>query len=461
MALLIGGLVILNPTIQADDLPLFDEKFDSLLTLPIEELMNRNVTVASRYGQRLSDAPATITVIGRRRIEQMGVDNLSELLSRIPGIQIDFDSKTANRIPIFSVRGQFHSQVLILLDGESINDHVNPKPMVFARHLSLHNLERVEVMRGPGSSIYGNSASVAIINLITRDKINEVQLEAGEHEGRRVSMGLSKEGQESNISLFFEHTGDDGQHYSDLFDRYERTTTSEDPQENYTLHLKGHYQDFSASLFHTRMRQEDFYLFGDLGNGDNYDASATSLVNLSYAPTLSDSLKASFNLGYRHYEDEALSLGGIFSPNPNLLIGPYFSHRVLSFNTHFVWDMNEQHTWSAGLSYEKADSPDAYVMSNYDVRLGPPPYLGSATVLKDPDYRFIDDVTRINRALFLQDEISGHNWKITLGGRYDAYSDTSNRFSPKLSAIYWLNTNQQLKLHYGEAFQGSGDEPYV
>ncbi|PLY12964.1 MAG: hypothetical protein C0631_14845 [Sedimenticola sp.] len=440
-------------TAHGDDLPLFNEQFDSLLTVPIEALMNRHVTVASRYDQRLSDAPATITVIGRQQIAKMGLDNLPELLARIPGIQVDYDSKTANRVPAFNVRGQYNAQVLILLDGEPINDQVNPKPMIFAHHLSLHNLERVEVMRGPGSSIYGNSASVAIINLITRSQMNEVQLEAGEHGARRIALGLSREQRDRGVSLFFEGIGDDGQRYTDLFERYDQTTTSQDPNQAYTLHLKGRYQDFSASLFHTRMKQEDFYLFGDLGNGDNYDESATSILSLGYNPVLSDSLKASFDLGYRRFEDEAQSLGGVFSPAPNLVIGPYFTHQILSFNSHFAWDMNDTHTWSAGLAYEKSDSPDAFVMSNYDVRQQPPLYLGASTVLDDPDFRFITDVTRTNRGLFMQDEISGHNWKLTLGGRYDSYNDSSNRFSPKVSAIYWLDTSQQLKFHYGEAFQ--------
>ncbi|MCG8427369.1 MAG: TonB-dependent receptor [Chromatiales bacterium] len=453
-SLYLSTLILLsNSAVCASDLPLFEEKFNDLLALPIEALMNHEVTVASRYNQRLIDAPATITVIDREQIDQMGVDNLSELLARVPGIQVDFDSNTANRIPVFNVRGQYHAHVLILLDGETINDHVNPKPVIFARNLSLHHLERVEVMRGPGSSIYGNSASAAIINLVTRHDLNEVTVEVGQHGAKRAAVGLSKGSHNSNVHLFYEHLGDDGQLYSNLFDRHGLTSITEDPKRSYTLHLTGHYEGLSASLFRTHMRQEDFYLFGGLGNGDNIDLSTTSVINLGYETDINNTLKANFKLGYRHYKDKALSLSDTLGPAPDLLIGPYFSHQVFSLSSHFVWELNKRHTLSGGVSYERADSPDAYTYSNYDVRTDPPTYLGDPTVLEDPDFRFIADVTRKNHALFMQDEISGHNWKLTLGGRYDHYNDTGSRFSPKLSAIYWLDTNQQIKFHYGEAFQ--------
>ncbi|MEW5853191.1 MAG: TonB-dependent receptor [Myxococcota bacterium] len=131
--------------------------------------------IASTYAQRTRTAPGIITVINRSRIEQMGARTLLDVLKIVPGFET---SKTILGFDEVSIRGiRSDPEILLLVDGHrvaNIYDGRNPWD------IPADIIERVEIIRGPGSALYGTGAFLGVVNVVTR-----------EHEHVRVRTGVS------------------------------------------------------------------------------------------------------------------------------------------------------------------------------------------------------------------------------------------------------------------------------
>lgn len=138
--------------------------------LSLESMLQVEVTTASKTGQRLSQAPATVTVISRDEFMRYGWQTVAEALTSVPGLYL-----SSGRDYLYAgVRGvslprDVNSRVLLLIDGHTMNN-----PWSAAGHLDellaipVEAVERVEVIRGPSSSIYGSNAFLAVVNIISR-----------------------------------------------------------------------------------------------------------------------------------------------------------------------------------------------------------------------------------------------------------------------------------------------------
>jgi len=131
--------------------------------------------IAATYSQSIRTAPAIITVINRSRIEQMGARSLLDILKTVPGFET---SKTVLGFDEVSIRGiRSDPEILLLVDGHrvaNIYDGRNPW------YVPADIIERVEIIRGPGSALYGTGAFLGVINVVTR-----------EHEYIRTRVGMS------------------------------------------------------------------------------------------------------------------------------------------------------------------------------------------------------------------------------------------------------------------------------
>lgn len=431
---------------------------EALLDMPLEGLMQVQVTVASRYAEDMGTAPALVTVLDRDRFEAMGITRLADLLNYVPGFHVTHDSNIATRTPVVNARGHHNARILLLLDGKRVNGHNTSTPFLFQRLYSLHNIQRVEVMRGPGSSIYGSAAFVGIVNLVTRDAPDEVGAETGSHGHRQLVAARSLAGRDWGLSLYGRVQGDDGERYHGLFDRFGRTTgRSRAPRDQVEAQLKGRFRDLDFQVYHTRTRAEDFYQFGALGNGINEDEARLSLFDLSYRPELFAGVDSRFSVGYRRYEADQVSVDtptgvGPFTAAP-LVIGPAFTHEVLSADIHFVHDRLDGHRLSWGASYERAESPQAAIQANYDLFDPAVPYLGGVREFDDDALRFIRDVRREVTGVYLQDDYQWQAWTVAAGLRHDEVSDVGGHVSPKLAVTYRAGPQHAFKAVYGEAFQ--------
>jgi outer membrane receptor for ferrienterochelin and colicins len=145
----------------------------ALLDLSLEELMNlkvRQVTSASKYEQRTELAPASVTVVTDHDIRLHGYRNLAEVLGSVRGFYSTYD-RNYHYLGArgFSIPGDYNSRVLLLIDGHRVNDVVfDGAPLGNDGYLDVDLIDRIEVVRGPGSAVYGSSAFFGVINVVTR-----------------------------------------------------------------------------------------------------------------------------------------------------------------------------------------------------------------------------------------------------------------------------------------------------
>ncbi len=126
------------------------------------------VESASRLKENISEAPAVVNIITARQIRMLGARNLMDVLLTIPGFTKIQDTNEA----VVAGRGVFATtthKFLLLRDGHRLNEPMFEEIMP-ANAISLASIQRIEVLRGPGASLYGNAALLGIINIITLDK---------------------------------------------------------------------------------------------------------------------------------------------------------------------------------------------------------------------------------------------------------------------------------------------------
>src|SRR6266446_5115572 len=138
----------------------------------LEELANITVYAASRHTQKITDAPSSVTVITRDEIEKYGYRTLADILRSVRGFDVTYD-RTYSYLGVNGINRPetYNSRVLLLIDGHRINNDVYEQAMLGTEFpLDVDLIERVEVVRGASSSLYGTSAFFAVINVITRKR---------------------------------------------------------------------------------------------------------------------------------------------------------------------------------------------------------------------------------------------------------------------------------------------------
>ena len=129
------------------------------------------VTVtSSRSEKKILDAGRSVTVITSADIKNLPYQNLADLLSRSEGIYIPGALQTPGSLQTFGLRGANSNQTLIMIDGIKISDPTSPDNVLDFSEISLANVERIEIVRGSHSTLYGSSAIGGVINIITKQK---------------------------------------------------------------------------------------------------------------------------------------------------------------------------------------------------------------------------------------------------------------------------------------------------
>ena len=140
-------------------------------TMTIEQLLEvQLVSTASKFEQKATQAPASVTVITAEQIRQFGYRTLADILGSVRGFYTSYDRNYAYiGVRGFSRPGDYNTRVLLLVDGHRMNEPIyDMAPIGTDFPVDVSLIERVEVIRGPGSSLYGTSAFFAVINVITK-----------------------------------------------------------------------------------------------------------------------------------------------------------------------------------------------------------------------------------------------------------------------------------------------------
>jgi len=162
LALLSGALSI---SLVAQEKPAEDANLEAELMA----LLNTPVTVAGKKAQKISEAPAIISVLTAEDLERMGVTNLYDALSTLPGINL---TETFYGYTSVGVRGNlqahYNNKVLLLINNHPAYD--TAVGSFYLEQVPLRMVERIEVLRGPGSTLYGTNAFTGVIKVVTKKK---------------------------------------------------------------------------------------------------------------------------------------------------------------------------------------------------------------------------------------------------------------------------------------------------
>ncbi|HLX91084.1 MAG TPA: TonB-dependent receptor plug domain-containing protein [Puia sp.] len=144
------------------------QEVNKLLNLSLEQLMTMKVVTAAGYLQPATEAPSTITVITKQQIEERGYDQLEDALRDVPGIDmIHINGYAPTLIYFRGMYGAENLRALLMIDGIVENNILGTNDMAGPAY-PLHNIERIEIIWGPVSALYGENAFGGVINMITK-----------------------------------------------------------------------------------------------------------------------------------------------------------------------------------------------------------------------------------------------------------------------------------------------------
>ena len=138
-----------------------------LTTLQIEDLMNVDVTSASKKEQKLSKVPAAIFVITKEDIRRSGATGIPDLLRMVPGLDVAQVNPGVWAISARGFNGQYSNTLLVLIDGRTVFTPTFSGVFWDAQDVPLEQIERIEIIRGPGAAIWGANAANGVINITT------------------------------------------------------------------------------------------------------------------------------------------------------------------------------------------------------------------------------------------------------------------------------------------------------
>jgi iron complex outermembrane recepter protein len=142
---------------------------DDLSAMSIQDLMGIEITSVSKKEEKLSDAPAAIFVITQEDIRRSGVTSIPEALRMVPGLEVARIDSNKWAITSRGLNGRFANKLLVLIDGRSIYSPLFSGVFWDRQDTLLEDIDRIEVIRGPGATLWGANAVNGVINIITKN----------------------------------------------------------------------------------------------------------------------------------------------------------------------------------------------------------------------------------------------------------------------------------------------------
>lgn len=188
--LLVGALAILLVGTASAQAP--DDNFPDVTAISLEDLMNLKVTSVSKRTQKLADAAAAVFVITQEDIRRSGATSIPEALRMVPGLEVARIDVNKWAISSRGFNGRFANKLLVLIDGRSVYTPLFSGVYWNMQDVMLEDVDRIEVIRGPGATLWGANAVNGVINIITKpaESTQSGVVTAGGGTEERASGGL-------------------------------------------------------------------------------------------------------------------------------------------------------------------------------------------------------------------------------------------------------------------------------
>jgi iron complex outermembrane receptor protein len=410
---------------------------EGLLDMSIEELLEVEVDAvygASKYRQTLSEAPASVTIITADEIRKYGYRTLADVLASAPGFYLNYD-RNYHYVGTRGFRrpGDYDTRILLLVDGHRVNENVGDTPMFGTQFiLDVDLIKRVEIIRGPGSSLYGSNALLAVVNVITAGGKDRPGVElSGEVASFDTQKGRVTYGEcfENGLELLVSgssYTSDGPRLYFEEFDdpATNNGIVKNDDDEFRNLVAKATWGNFSLLLAHTA-REKGIptgaweTVFGDPRTRTWDD---TTLAGLTYCREISEKWTLTTRVAYNHYNYDGRYVYDYADPGdpPYIVVNhDYWKGRRWEGELQVIGHPLTGHTFTAGSEFL------------YHVR--------QDQACWDEDVYLDDSRHGKDWGLYVQDEFKPLEDLTFVGGvRYDRYDSFGGTTNPRLALIYSL-----------------------
>ena len=440
---LIGSLALLVLTASA----VSQQAAKDLSDASLEELTNIQVYSASKHMQSASEAPASVTVVTADEIQKYGYRNLADILRSVSGFYVTYDRDYSFvGVRGFGRLGDWNSRILVLIDGHRINNNVLGQALLGNEFLvDVDMIERVEIVRGPSSSLYGANAFFAVINVITRTakEVKDWELSFqtgsfGSNEGRATYGHQFHE-----LGVLLSGTFYDSQGQTLFFPQFNTPAnnngvTSDTDFESYK-HIMSTFTFHGFTLqglFSTREKIVPTAYFGSAFN-DPRDLNVDShqYLNLGYQHSIGK-WQLDAHTGY----DQARLQG----PVPEAPVKPGDPIVLSTFSFRGNW-------WTGEVKASRDLFEGNRLTLGSEVRDNLRQDQGD--LLNPPNIFSAEPNSSLITAFYAQDEFAiTHRFTLNAGIRYDHYSTFGGTTNPRLALIYRAAEKTTVKLLYGNAF---------
>jgi iron complex outermembrane receptor protein len=461
---------------------------------------NSTVSIATCSPQPISKAPSTATVITAQDIQAMGATDLDQVMEAVPGVHV---SRTSDYYsPIYAIRGIYGGgtttpQVLMLQNGIPVNTLYAGDKGMYWGGLPLENIARIEIIRGPGSALYGADAFSGVINIITKTAAEtpgtELGVRGGSFNSRNAWVQHGGKWGTVDVAAYLNVGSTDGGKQIITADAGRLHGATLAPG---SVNIGYDSIDAALDLGYEKYRLRTGYKLRDnLGTGAGAAGSVLDPFGKDRSERITGDLSwndlvfsknwgLSFTGSYMHYADTLNQNYQLFPPGttfpvqivtdpavaallgiapgtaapsgtfPNGMIGdPGRYEQQLRFSGYATYSGFTGHSLRFGLGHEDLNmyhtsTNKNYWLSPFGVPV-PTPFTDYSNIQSHllPHWRKVDYV-------YAQDEWNlARDWMLTAGVRHDSYSDFGGTTNPRLALVWDASLDLTAKLLYGEAFR--------
>jgi len=441
------------------------------------------VSIATGSRQPLRRAPAVATVITAQDITAMGATGLDQVLESVPGLHVAV--KTGGYATIYAMRGAYSAptspQVLLMWNGVPMTSVYTGDKGAQWTDLPLENVARIEIIRGPGSALYGADAFAGVINVITKGPAElrgtEMGLRAASFRGWDAWLlhgGTLGPMQLAGYLRAGETQGQRELIEADAATRLDRlfgTRASRAPGPVNTMH-----RDIDAGLDLAwgpwRLRS-GLQWRPEIGTGaginsaldpDSHVVSKRSTTELAWADAaLGPEWGAGLSLSHSYYTEQTPLGLMLFPPGQRIganlfpqgmVGGPHRWERQFHASAFASYTGWRRHTVRLGLGADKLELYASRTYKNFLLNAAGVPIPTGPVIDYSEIQPHIPTASRRNHFVYVQDEWQfADDWALTAGLRHDRYSDFGGTTNPRLALVWDVAYNLTAKLLYGEAFR--------
>lgn len=433
-------------------------------------------SIASGHPLPQSLSPSVTSVLTSQDIDRIGARRITDVLEYLPGVHISSARNGTNVIGFRGIASESNSQVLILINGIPLrNTLFGGKP--FEWNMPVKNISHIEIIRGPGSMLYGGDAMAGVINIVLKTGRELKGGDAGGFVGNQDTYeGWAEYGSEHGdleYSLAFQGGSTNGfrgrvnQDAQTVIDNQFGTHASNAPgftnngREDIDARIDVAYKD----LIRLRAGYQGFYNV-ETGIGAAYALDNTGGTNndiynidLSLNNKITDGLSNTtslYFLGQNPSTDVNLlpagTFGGLLPLGARNIVSGFQGTTGITTQLNYIGFNKHTITGGTGLIYNWiSDGTDKinYIITPFFAQQIP---LTEASVFgRDP---LLASKERTNYYALIQDEWNfAPDWYLTTGFRYDYYSDVSPGYSPRIALVWNVNLNLTTKILYSRAFR--------